>query len=92
MAQPPSPLEQLSVQNAQRWVGYLPDGAISLDIEASTVILRASTALQNRFDMLLDKRKAGTLSAEETHEYEAICDLDKALSWLNRLARSGPSC
>ena len=54
--------------------------------------LRASTALQNRFDMLLDKRKAGTLSAEEMHEYEAICDLDKALSWLNRLARSGQSC
>jgi hypothetical protein len=92
MVQPPSPLEQLSAQNAHKWVRYLPDGAISLDIEASTVVLRASTALQNRFDMLLDKRKAGTLSSEEMHEYEAICDLDKALSWLNRLARSGPSC
>lgn len=87
MSQTPSPLEHLSVADSHDWVSYLPDGAISLDIEASSVVLRASSKLQNRFDTLLDKRKAGDLSAQETREYEAICDLDKALSWLNRLVR-----
>jgi hypothetical protein len=87
MSQSPSPLEQLSTLDSHEWVRYLPDGAISLDTEASTVVLRASSKLQNRFDALLDKRKAGALSPQETREYEAICDLDKALSWLNRLAR-----
>jgi hypothetical protein len=83
----PASLEQLSATDAQDWVRHLPDGAISLDIEASTVVLRASSKLQDRFETLLDKRKAGALSPQETREYEAICDLDKALSWLNRLAR-----
>ena len=37
--------------------------------------------------MLLEKRKAGTLSPEEQREYAAIGDFDTALSWLNRLVR-----
>ena len=87
MSQPPSPLEQLSAAGPLDWVHDLPDGAISLDTEASSVVLRASAKLQDRLEVLLDKRKVGALSAQETREYEAICDLDKALSWLNRLAR-----
>lgn len=87
MSQPSSPLEQLNATDSHEWVHDLPDGAISLDIEASTVVLRASSKLQNRFDALLDKQKVGALSPQEIREYEAICDLDKALSWLNRLAR-----
>ncbi len=87
MSQLPSPLEHLSVADKYTWIDYLPDGAISLDIEASTVVLRASSKLRHRFGVLLDKRKAGELSPEETREYEAICDLDKALSWLNHLTR-----
>jgi hypothetical protein len=50
-------------------------------------VLRASQPLQERFEALLARRKAETLSPEEAREYEAICDLDMALSWLNRLAR-----
>jgi hypothetical protein len=37
---------------------------------------------------LLERRKAGTLTPDEGGEYEAICQLDHALSWLNRLARA----
>ena len=66
---------------------YVPDGAVSVAVEGSTLVLKASTALQERFETLLAKRKAGALSVEETREYQAICDLDTALSWLNRLAR-----
>ena len=87
MSSPHSPLEQLNIPDVHEWVRYFPDGAISLDIEASSVVLRASSKLQKRFDALLDKRKEEALSPEETREYEAICGLDKALSWLNRLAR-----
>jgi hypothetical protein len=60
---------------------------VSIDIEDARLVLHASQQLQERFEMLLDKQKAGTLSPEEQREYAAICDLDMALSWLNRLAR-----
>ena len=87
MSHPPSPIEPLTVSDAHAWVQYLPDGAISVDIEGTTLVLHASQKLQERFETLLDKQKAGTLSPEEQREYAAICDLDTALSWLNRLAR-----
>jgi len=68
-------------------VQYVPDGAVSVAVEDSTLVLKASNALQERFETLLAKRKAGALSDEEAREYQAICDLDTALSRLNRLAR-----
>jgi hypothetical protein len=87
VSQTTSPIDQLTAPDAHAWVQYLPDGAISVDIEEATLVLRASNSLQERFETLLAKRKAGTLSPEEQREYAAICDLDTALSWLNRLAR-----
>ncbi len=87
MSQTPSPLDQLTVQNSHVWVQHVPDGAVSVAVEDFTLVLKASTASQERFEVLLAKQKTGTLSIEETHEYQAICDLDTALSWLNRLAR-----
>jgi hypothetical protein len=80
-------MDQITTWDAHEWVQCLPDGAVSVAIEGSALVLRASNKLQERFETLLDKRKAGTLSSEEKREYEAICDLDTALSWLNRLAR-----
>ena len=87
MSQTPSPIDQLTAQDSHVWVQYVPDGAVSVAVEDSILVLKASTALQERFETLLAKRKAETLSAEETREYQAICDLDTTLSWLNRLAR-----
>lgn len=82
-----SPMDQITAQNSHVWVQYVPDGAVSVAVEGSTLLLRACTALQERFETLLAKRKAGALSVEETREYQAIGDLDAILSWLNRLAR-----
>jgi len=82
-----SPMGPMMPQGSHAWVQYLPDGAVSIEIEEATLVLRASKRLQKRFDTLLPKRKTGTLTKEETREYEAICELDTALSWLNRLAR-----
>jgi len=87
MSQTPSPMDQITAQNSHVWAQYVPDGAVSVAVEDSTLVLKASNALQERFETLLAKRKAGTLSDEETRECRAICDLDTALSWLNRLAR-----
>jgi len=87
MSQTPSPVDQFTTPDSHVWVQYVPDGAVSVAAEGSTLVLKASTVLQERFETLLEKRKAGALSVEETREYEAICDLDTALSWLNRLAR-----
>lgn len=87
MSQTPSPMDQITAQDSHVWVQYVPDGAVSVAVEGSTLVLKASTALQERFETLLAKRQAGALSVEETREYQAICDLDTALSWLNRLAR-----
>jgi len=76
--------------DSQAWVQMLPDGAVSLGTEEEGIVLRASERLQERFEELLEKRKAGTLDAAEVREYEAICRLDDALSWLNRIARRAP--
>ena len=87
MSQTPSPADQFTTPDSHVWVQYVPDGAVSVAAEGSTLVLKASTVLQERFEALVEKRKAEALSVEETREYEAICDLDTALSWLNRLAR-----
>ena len=87
MSQTTSQADHLPFQDVHTWIPYLPDGAVSVDIEGSTLVLRASNKLQKRFERLLDKRKADTLSQEENREYKAMCDLDTALSWLNRLTR-----
>ena len=70
-----------------RGYGVKCTNVLNPDLEDSTLVLKASNALQERFETLLAKRKAGALSDEETREYQAICDLDTALSRLNRLAR-----
>ena len=80
-------MEQTTIQDAYTWEQDLPDGAISVETEGATLVLRASNALQERFETLLARRKAGTLSPQETREYEARCVLDTTLSWLNHLAR-----
>jgi hypothetical protein len=80
-------MDQMTPQGSHEWVRYLPKGAVSIEKEGATLVLRASKTLQKRFETLLARRKAGTLSPAETYEYETICGLDTALSWLNRLAR-----
>ena len=77
VSQPPSP----------SWARRLPDGAVSVSELGGHWVLRASRPLQIRFEELLDRRKLETLDEDESEEYEALCALDDALSWLNRLAR-----
>jgi hypothetical protein len=69
------------------WVQFVPDGAVSVQNVDGALVLRASEKLQSQFEELLAKQKAGLLTNDETDRYEAICELDDALSWINRLAR-----
>ena len=87
MSHTSSPVDQTPTPHSHVWVQYVPDGAVSVAVEGKALVLKASNALQERFETLLAKWKDGTLSVEETQEYQALCDLDTALSWLNRLAR-----
>ncbi|MGE0822770.1 MAG: hypothetical protein AB7G75_23890 [Candidatus Binatia bacterium] len=88
MSQTPMPTDLPTTKNSYVWVQHVPDGAVSVTVEDSTLVLKASQVLQERFEVLLQKQKAGQLSSEEAREYQAICDLDAALSWLNRRARA----
>jgi hypothetical protein len=72
MSHSAAPLGPVTAQGAHTWVQYLPDGAVSIDVEDSTLVLHASQKLQERFEVLLEKRKAGMLSPEEQREYAAI--------------------
>jgi hypothetical protein len=69
-------------------VHSLPDGAVSVERQDEKLVLRASQQLQERFEQLLELRKSAVLTAPESEQYYAICELDDALSWLNRLIRS----
>ena len=69
------------------WTRRLPDGAVSLSEVGNDWVLRASQPLQAKFEELLERQKLGTLNSDELEEYESLCALDEALSWLNRLAR-----
>lgn len=73
------------------WVSALPDGAVSVAASDGQLLLKASRALQKKFEDLLDRRKTGPLPPKEEEEYRAICQLDEALSWLNRLSRKKPA-
>lgn len=90
MTQRSSSIKQDRLPSAQEWVAYLPDGAISLALEGSVLVLHASESLQERFEQLLEQRKSRGLSPEEEREYQAMCEMDIVLSRLNRLARSTP--
>ena len=65
----------------------MPDGAVSVTETGNRLTLHASEALQARFEELLERKKAGCLNSDESEEYESLCSLDDALTWLNRLAR-----
>lgn len=69
------------------WTSALPDGAVSVEGDGDALLLKASKTLQERFETLLERKKSALLTESEAEEYEAICELDSALSWINRLAR-----
>lgn len=66
----------------------LRDGAVHLELEQGVVIFRSSAAVQERIDELLDKQKAGALTADEERELTDYGEIDDYLGHVNRLVRN----
>lgn len=71
----------------------LPDsfprqGAVEIEIEEGIPVLRASPAVQERIEELLDKQRESKLTADEEQELDRYEEVDDYLSFLNRLSRN----
>ena len=61
---------------------------LTVDVARRLVSARASADVQNRIDALADKCSAGTLTAEERNEYEAIVRTINFIGVLQAKARA----
>jgi hypothetical protein len=66
MSQPPSPVDQITAQNSHVWVQYVPDGAVSVAVEDSILVLKASAALQERVETF--DRRGRSRSSDQTEK------------------------
>lgn len=64
------------------------EGAINLEVEEGVIILRASKAVQDRIESLLDKQQTAKLTRAEKKELQQYEQIDDYLSLLNRLSRN----
>jgi uncharacterized protein YnzC (UPF0291/DUF896 family) len=64
------------------------ESSIGIEIQEGVPILRASTAVQNRINELLDKQQYGSLSKEEEQEFDCYEEIDDYLSLVNRTMRN----
>ena len=69
-------------------VTFPRDGAINIEIEEGTPVLRATRAIQERIEELLDKQKDAQLTEAEESELRQYEEIDDYLSFLNRLVRN----
>ncbi len=82
-----TPIESAPVLRA------LPDsfpreGAVEIEIEEGVPVLRASIAVRERIEALLDKQRGSRLSDDEEQELDRYEEVDDYLSFLNRLSRN----
>jgi t-SNARE complex subunit (syntaxin) len=82
-----------SLKDPNRTLGDLPaflrrEGAIDLEVEQGVIILRASKAIQDRIEKLLNKQQASKLTRAEKKELRQYEHIDDYLSLLNRLSRN----
>ena len=64
------------------------EGAINLEVEQGVIILRASKAVQDRIESLLNKQQTAKLTRSEKKELQQYEQIDDYLSLLNRLSRN----
>ena len=68
--------------------GLRREGAINLEVEQGVIILRASKAVQDRIESLLNKQQTAKLTRAEKKELQQYEQIDDYLSLLNRLSRN----
>ncbi len=64
------------------------DGAIGIELQNGIPVIRASSCVQDRIEVLLDKQKKGGLSKKELDEFDRYEELDDYLSFINRVTRN----
>lgn len=64
------------------------ENAVRLDLVDGIVVFKASTAVQDRVEELVEKEKTDKLSLSETAELDAYEEIDDYLSYVNRLVRN----
>ena len=63
------------------------DGAVRIEIEEGKPVLRASSAVQERIEHLLQKQHGSALTSEEERELDGYEEMDDYLSLVNRVVR-----
>lgn len=61
------------------------EGAIRLELVEGIPIFRASSTVQNRIEVLLNKQQILSLSSEEEQELDLYEEIDDYLSFINRI-------
>ncbi len=64
------------------------DGAVRIELESGVPIFRASTNVQARIVMLLEKQQFEALTESEEQELDAYEEIDDYLSFVNRTIRN----
>lgn len=61
---------------------------IRIELEEGVPVMRASTTVQNRIQLLIQKEREATLTTREQKELERYEQLDDYLSLINRMVRN----
>lgn len=61
---------------------------IRIELEEGVPVMRASTTVQNRIQLLIQKEREATLTAREQKELAGYEQLDDYLSLINRMVRN----
>lgn len=64
------------------------DGAVRIELEEGIPIFRASSAVQNRIEILLAKQQDSKLDPEEEQELDCYEEIDDYLSFVNQTVRN----
>ncbi len=64
------------------------ENAVELVLEQGIIIFRASSAVQDHIEELLDRQRSGVLTRREKRELDAFEEIDDYLSHVNRLIRN----
>jgi len=64
------------------------DNAVRLEVAEGVPLLRATSTVQERIELLLDKQAASSLSKAENEELDLYEEVDDYLSFVNRTIRN----
>jgi uncharacterized protein YnzC (UPF0291/DUF896 family) len=64
------------------------EGAVRIELVEGVPLFKASNQVQERIEVLLEKNRAGALTADEVQELDLYEEIDDYLSFINRTVRN----